>query len=53
MNRFQTSNFAFNLNLRRYALVATVMAQDWSWSGPAVDYVEAYWKAHKSAQRQQ
>jgi starch synthase len=29
------------------ALVAQVMEQDWSWSEPALDYIELYYKALK------
>lgn len=29
------------------ALAASVMQQDWSWDGPALDYLELYYKALK------
>ena len=29
------------------ALAARIMAQDWSWNRPALDYVELYWQAMK------
>jgi starch synthase len=30
-----------------YELAASVMQQDWSWDGPALDYLELYYKALK------
>jgi starch synthase len=30
-----------------YYLASSVMQQDWSWDGPALDYLELYYKALK------